>query len=197
MNKFVIPLIGFALLVVVLAVGVKRSPEKQVVPSVLIGRPAPDFTLPDLMNPEAQVTSQSLKGKPYMLNVWGTWCYACRIEHPALLELNRLGQIPIVGLNWRDQDDLARAWLAEYGNPYTHIPVDTEGRTAIDFGVTGAPETFLVDSKGIIVHRHVGPLSVEIWKRDFEPRIRADLGSAAAAPSASPADAGSAIPGPT
>ncbi|MBX5461814.1 MAG: DsbE family thiol:disulfide interchange protein [Steroidobacteraceae bacterium] len=190
MNKFIIPLIAFALLVVVLAVGVKHSPENTIVPSALVGHPAPEFNLPELLEPGTTVSSSELKGKPYVINVWATWCVTCRIEHPVLVQLKQLGQVPIIGINWRDEDDLARQWLAEFGNPYTHVPVDKEGRAIIDLGVTGAPETFLVNSKGIIVHRHVGALSLEAWKKDFEPLIRADLGTAANA-------AGSAAPGPT
>lgn len=177
-SRFVIPLIAFALLVAVLAIGVRRSPEKQVIQSVLIGKPVPEFTLPSLTNPGTSVTSRELRGKPYLLNVWGTWCGMCRVEHPHLLRIQQMGQVPIVGLNWRDDDGPALEWLKELGNPYEHVAVDKEGRTVIDLGVYGAPETFLIDAKGIIVHKHVGPMSVEIWKRDFEPKLGAPAAGA-------------------
>jgi len=171
MNKFLWPLGAFALLAVVLAIGVKRAPEKSTIASVLIGRPAPAFDLPNLTNPSARVSTAALQGKPYVLNVWATWCGACREEHQSLLELQRLGQVPIIGLNWRDDDAGALEWITQLGNPYSQIAVDKDGRTAIDWGVYGAPETFLIDAKGIVIHKHVGPMSLDIWKRDFEPRI--------------------------
>jgi cytochrome c biogenesis protein CcmG/thiol:disulfide interchange protein DsbE len=171
MNKFVVPIIAFALLVVVLGIGIKRSPEKSFIPSVLVGRPAPEFTLPSLTDPSTMVSSATLRGKPYVLNVWGTWCVECRVEHQSLLEIQKLGQVPIIGLNWRDDDAQALAWIAQLGNPYAQIAVDKEGHAAIDLGVYGAPETFLVDAKGIIVHKHFGPLSLAIWQRDFVPKL--------------------------
>jgi cytochrome c biogenesis protein CcmG/thiol:disulfide interchange protein DsbE len=177
-SRYIIPLIAFVLLAGVLYIGVLRSPERHIIASVLIGKPAPEFSLPSLTSPGAKVTSKDLQGKPYMLNVWGTWCAACRVEHQALLQIQQLGQVPIVGLNWRDDDDLALAWLARLGNPYSEIAVDKQGRLAIDLGVYGAPETFLIDAQGIIVHKHIGPLSMEIFKRDFEPRLSGQ-GSAA------------------
>jgi cytochrome c biogenesis protein CcmG, thiol:disulfide interchange protein DsbE len=177
--RFIVPLVAFVVLAGVLYIAVVRAPDKHFLASVLIGKPMPEFTLPSLTE-SGNVTSRELQGKPYMLNVWGTWCGSCRIEHPALLEIQQLGQVPIVGLNWRDDDELAREWLAQLGNPYSHIAVDKQGRLAIDLGVYGAPETFLIDAKGIIVHKHVGPLSLEIWKRDFEPRLN---GTAPADPS--------------
>jgi cytochrome c biogenesis protein CcmG/thiol:disulfide interchange protein DsbE len=171
MNKFIVPLAAFALLVVVLAIGIKRSPEKSFIPSVLIGRPAPEFTLPSLTDPNTKVSSATLHGKPYVLNVWGTWCVECRVEHQSLLEIQGLGQVPIIGLNWRDEEAQALDWIAKLGNPYTQIAVDKDGSTAIDLGVYGAPETFLVDAKGIIIHKHFGPLSMQIWQRDFVPKL--------------------------
>ena len=179
MNRFLLPLCGFVLLAVVLYFGVKNSPDREHLRSVLIGRPAPEFVLPDLMNPGSTVSNTKFKGKPYLLNVWGTWCEMCRVEHSSLLTIQQLGQVPILGLNWRDQDAAAVDWLAQLGNPYSQVAVDKQGRVAIDLGVYGAPETFLIDAKGIIVHKHVGPLNMEIWKRDFEPKLN---GSAAQGP---------------
>jgi cytochrome c biogenesis protein CcmG, thiol:disulfide interchange protein DsbE len=170
-TRFVIPLIAFVVLASVLYIAVKRAPDKHFIASVLIGKPAPEFRLPSLTNPGSNVTSQSLAGKPYMLNVWGTWCPACRIEHKALLDIKALDKVPIIGLNWRDDDELALEWLAQLGNPYSDVAIDKQGRLAIDLGVYGAPETFLIDARGVIVHKHIGPLSIEIWKRDFEPHL--------------------------
>ncbi len=171
MNRFLFPLGVFALLAVVLYVGVKNSPNRETMTSVLIGRPAPQFTLPDLMTPGASVSSATFRGKPYVFNVWATWCPSCRVEHQTLLELSKQQEVPIVGLNWRDEDDLAHEWLARLGNPYAAIAVDKPGRTAIDYGVTGAPETFLVDANGIVQYRLAGAMTHEIWQREFVPRL--------------------------
>jgi cytochrome c biogenesis protein CcmG, thiol:disulfide interchange protein DsbE len=178
-SRFIIPLIAFAVLAGILYIAVQRAPDRHFIASVLIGKPAPEFRLPSLTSPGTNVTSKALQGKPYLLNVWGTWCGACRMEHQSLLAIKDLGQLPIIGLNWRDDDALALDWLSQLGNPYSEVAVDKQGRVVIDLGVYGAPETFLIDAKGIIVHKHVGPLSMEIWKRDFEPRIN---GTAPAGP---------------
>jgi len=172
-NRFVLPLVGFALLAVVLAVGIKRSPEKGVIASPLIGRAAPAFALPLLEDPSSQFDSTSMAGRWYALNVWGTWCPECRVEHNALLAAKREGRLPIIGLNWKDDSAMALAWLAQLGNPYELNAVDRDGRVAIDWGVYGAPETFLVDPMGIVVHKHVGALTPEIWQRDFVSRLPA------------------------
>jgi len=171
MNRFILPLGGFALLVLVLFLGVKTSPERSTLQSVLIGKPAPEFTLPDLMNPGRQLSSKDWAGNAYVLNVWGTWCPGCRQEHETLLRIAQLGQAPLIGINWKDEDSLAHEWLAQLGNPYAAIVSDHSGRTAIDWGVYGAPETFLVDSQGLVQYRHVGPMTMEVWEKQFVPRI--------------------------
>jgi cytochrome c biogenesis protein CcmG/thiol:disulfide interchange protein DsbE len=114
-----------------------------------------------------------------VLNVWGTWCVECRAEHSMLVEAGRAGLVPIIGLDWKDEDDHALDWLAQLGNPYQAIAVDRDGRTAVDWGVYGAPETFLVNSQGVIVYKLVGPLTRESWTREFLPRLppRAASGS--------------------
>jgi cytochrome c biogenesis protein CcmG/thiol:disulfide interchange protein DsbE len=169
-NRFVWPLLAFALLVVVLAVGVARSPEKSKLQSALIGRPAPAFSLPDLLPNAKRVVSQDFAGRAYALNVWGTWCVECRAEHDVLMQAAREAQLPIVGLNWKDDDAAAREWLERLGNPYQAVAVDNDGRVAIDFGVYGAPETFLIDSSGRVAYRHVGALTNAIWQREFVAR---------------------------
>jgi cytochrome c biogenesis protein CcmG/thiol:disulfide interchange protein DsbE len=182
MKRFIVPLAAFLLLVVVLAVGIKRAPEKGVIKSVLIGRPAPEFVVPEL-GTAATFDSRSMKGRWYLLNVWGTWCVECRAEHQALLAIQRSGVAPLVGLNWKDEDALATQWLAQLGNPYEKVALDRDGRVAIDFGVYGAPETFLINDAGIIVYKYVGPMSDEVWQREFVARIpRAAVAPAAPVP---------------
>jgi cytochrome c biogenesis protein CcmG, thiol:disulfide interchange protein DsbE len=171
MNRFLLPLGIFVLLALVLGFGIKHAPEKGVVPSVLIGKSAPQFALPVLTNTNQTFRSEELKGHWYVLNVWGTWCFACRDEHKALLEIKKLGQVPLIGLDWKDEDPQALQWLAALGNPYEVVAADREGRTAIDWGVTGAPETFLVNPQGIVVYKFVGPLTVEAWQAEFVPRL--------------------------
>jgi cytochrome c biogenesis protein CcmG/thiol:disulfide interchange protein DsbE len=171
MNRFLLPLIIFALLAIVLGVGIKHAPEKGVVASVLIGKPAPAFALPVLTDTARTLRSEDLKGRWYVLNVWGTWCFACRDEHNALLQIQKLGQVPLIGLDWKDEDPQALQWLSQLGNPYDVVAADREGRTAIDLGVTGAPETFLVNPQGVIVYKYVGPLTLEAWQAEFVSRL--------------------------
>jgi cytochrome c biogenesis protein CcmG, thiol:disulfide interchange protein DsbE len=171
MTRFLVPLAAFGLLVVVLAIGIRHAPEKGVIASPLIGRPAPQFSLPELGNSARLVSSGDFKGKWYLFNVWGTWCYECRAEHEMLLEVQRSAVLPLVGLDWKDDDGEARTWLTQLGNPYAVVAVDHSGRTAIDWGVYAAPETFLVDPRGIVVYKVTGALTREVWTRDILPRV--------------------------
>ena len=171
MNRFMLPLGIFALLAVVLAIGIRHSPDKGLIASPLLGQPAPSFSLPDLADPARQVRSAALRGRWYLFNVWGTWCGECRAEHDMLLKAHSAGVLPIIGLDWKDDDGRARSWLAQLGNPYDSVAVDTAGRTAIDWGVYGAPETFLVNPQGIIVFKHIGALTDETWTREILPRV--------------------------
>lgn len=171
MNRFLLPVVIFLALATVLFVGVRHSPEKSVMVSALLGKPAPTFELPVLGDPARKFDSRILSGKPWVMNVWGTWCVECREEHDMLLAVARQDRVPLVGLNWNDQDDAALAWLAQLGNPYTVVAVDAGGRTAIDFGVYGAPETFLIDAAGLVQYRHVGVLTAEVWEREFLSRL--------------------------
>lgn len=172
MNRFLIPLAVFALLVAVLGIGIHRAPEKGTIRSPLIGRPAPAFALASLTEGGRVVRSDDLKGHPYVLNVWATWCISCREEHAMLLEAQRARLAPLIGLNWKDDDSAALAWLERLGNPYEHVLVDRDGHTAIDWGVYGAPETFLVNASGIVVYKHIGPLTREVWAREFVSRLK-------------------------
>jgi len=171
-NRFVVPVVVFLLLAGVLYIGVVRSPDKSTMVSVLLGKPAPKIELPVLGGDTVQkFSSAQLAGRPWVLNVWGTWCAACRDEHPVLVEVAKQNRLPIVGLDWRDEDYAAKQWLSELGNPYSVVLVDREGRAAIDFGVYGAPETFFVDANGRVQYRHVGAMTPEVWEREFVGRL--------------------------
>ena len=179
MNRFALPLGLFALLVVVLAIGIRHSPGKGTIASPLIGRTAPGFALPSLTDAQHMVSSKDLKGRWYLLNVWGTWCVECRAEHAMLVELGHSAGIPIIGLDWKDQRDKARQWLEQLGNPYQAVAFDSDGRAAIDWGVYGAPETYLVDGQGHVIYKYISPLTQQVWVREFLPRIAAARGGGA------------------
>ncbi|RKZ61282.1 MAG: DsbE family thiol:disulfide interchange protein [Gammaproteobacteria bacterium] len=149
------PLIIFTVLVIFLAVGLTLNPRE--VPSPLIGKPAPEFELPLLLK-EGSFSNKDLIGHVTLINVWASWCFACRQEHEVVKHLSRQG-VRIIGLNYKDEASDAKQWLAKLGNPYQAIAADRDGRIAIDWGVYGAPETFLIDRQGIIRHKVIGPLS--------------------------------------
>jgi cytochrome c biogenesis protein CcmG/thiol:disulfide interchange protein DsbE len=170
-NRFLLPLGGFALLAIVLGIGVKHSPDNSVIKSPLIGKPVPAFSLPSLQDPSRQLSSSELKGRWYIVNVWGTWCPTCHEEHPWLLQYQKEGVVPIIGIDWNDQDEAALQYLSEKGNPYSNVIVDRDGRTAINLGVYAAPESFLVNPDGIIVYKIAGALTREVWEREILARI--------------------------
>lgn len=169
MWRYLIPVLLFAGLVAFFARGLQLDPSY--VPSPLIGKPIPEFTLPTLADPNVSLSDRDLRGEISLLNVWATWCVGCRQEHGYLVELAAQSGLPIYGLNWKDDTDAARQWLQQLGDPYRVTAVDADGRVAIDFGVYGAPETFLVDADGTILFKHLSPLTREVWQRDFLPRI--------------------------
>jgi len=171
MWKFLVPLGLFAVLGVFLFVGLQRDPSY--VPSPLIGKPAPEFSLPSLHDAGYPVSSKELQGKPWVLNVWGTWCGGCRQEHPVLMEIAKRGEIPLIGLDWKDDNAAAQQWLRELGNPYAAVASDVVGRTAIDWGVYGAPETFLIGADGTVLYKHIAPMTMQVWMTEFLPRIEA------------------------
>jgi cytochrome c biogenesis protein CcmG/thiol:disulfide interchange protein DsbE len=173
MWKFLLPMAAFVALAVLFAFGLNPNRDIHALPSPLIGKPAPLFSLTDVMDPARTVSNAALKGQVYILNVWGTWCYACRQEHEALLDIARQHVLPIVGLDYMDQRDKAQQWLTQLGNPYSGVAFDTDGRTAIDWGVYGAPETFLVDGQGRVIYKFISPMTPEVWQHDFLPRIEA------------------------
>ena len=171
MNRFLLPLGLFALLAVVLGIGIYHSPDKGLIASPLLGKQAPEFTLPNLIDPGHPVRSRDLKGHWYLFNVWGTWCVECRAEHEMLLNVQRSGRVRLIGLDWKDDDAQALEWLRQLGNPYETVAADRMGREAIEWGVYGAPETFLVNPQGVIVFKHLGALTPETWAREILPRL--------------------------
>ena len=170
-----LPFIGFLLLAALFGFGIwwNTQHDQREVPSPLIDKPAPNFALPRLDDPTQTVTREQMLGKPYLINVWGSWCFACGDEHPVLMSEGRSLGVPLIGYNYKDEPDNAKAWLDQHGNPYVMVLADQDGRTAIDFGVYGAPETFLVDAKGVIRYKHVGPLTTDVIAKQLKPAINA------------------------
>ena len=201
--RYIVPVLLFLVLAGFLLLGLERNPSE--IPSPLIGKPAPQWSLPRLATTDAVAAGTqdeglldgaSLKGQPYLVNVWASWCAPCLQEHPMLLELAKRKVIRIVGINYKDRPEDARSWLTRHGNPFAAVVADRDGRTAIDFGVYGVPETFLVDAQGVIRFKHVGALTVEAVRGRLLPAIAA-LGNATNTPAAStPASAvtGAAVP---
>ena len=167
--RFAIPLLIFAVIAAFLFKGLGMNPRE--IPSPLIGKSVPDFALPLLEQPETQITNKDLLGKPYLLNVWATWCVSCRAEHETLVRLARTGKVDIYGLNWKDDRREAQTWLRQLGNPYVANIFDKKGRTAIDLGVYGAPETFVVDAQGVIHYKHAGPVTPQLISDTLLPLI--------------------------
>ncbi len=172
MNRFLLPLAGFALLLIILVVGLEHAPEKNIIPSPLIGKSAPQFSLPSLFADQQSIDAAQLHGHWSLVNVWGTWCGECRAEHAALLQIKQQGQVAIIGIDWKDQDQDAMSWLSQLGNPYDRVGTDHDGRVAIDWGVYGAPESFLVSPEGVVIYKQIGAMTPQIWQQKFLPLIR-------------------------
>lgn len=170
MWRYLVPLVLFLVLVVFLAIGLTRDPHE--VPSPLINKAAPAFRLPQLKDPAKSFSAEDMRGKVWVLNVWASWCVSCRDEHPLLLEYAKSGAIPIYGLNYKDKPEDALAWLSELGDPYVLSVSDLEGRVAIDYGVYGAPETYLIDKQGMIRYKQIGAVTEDVWKKEFLPRAQ-------------------------
>lgn len=185
MKRFLLPLLAFAALLVLLAVGLTRDPRE--VPSPLVGKPAPAFTLPLLHEPTKNFSVAEMRGKVWLLNVWASWCVSCREEHPLLVEFAKRGQVPIVGLDYKDQPADARRWLEKLGDPYALSVSDADGRVGIDYGVYGVPETYLIDRQGIIRMKHTGPVTAETLRDKILPLV-AQLSSASSVSSVPPAE---------
>jgi cytochrome c biogenesis protein CcmG/thiol:disulfide interchange protein DsbE len=169
MNRYLLPLGVFGLLVILLGVGLSLNPRE--VPSPLIGKPAPAFQLPQLHQPEKTFSPAELRGRVWILNVWASWCAACRDEHPVLTTLARSGIAPVYGLNYKDQRMDAIEWLKRFGDPYQASLIDIDGRVGIDYGVYGVPETYVIDKQGIIRYKRIGPVTTDIVKQKIEPLI--------------------------
>lgn len=171
MKKLILlaPLGFFLLISIAMFKGLSRDPG--LLPSMLIDQPVPEFSLLSEIPGTDALSSGTFEGKVTLLNVFGSWCASCVIEHPVLMEIAASGDVEIYGLNWRDDPEDAAAWLRRYGNPYSGIGHDETGRVAIDFGVTGAPETFVIDGKGHIRHKHVGVITRENWRMVLMPLI--------------------------
>ncbi len=173
MWKFLLPAAAFLGLIVLFAFGLNPKRDLHYLPSPLIGKPAPEFALTDVLDPSRTVSNRTLKGHVYLFNVWATWCSACRDEQDALLEIAQQHVVPIIGLDWNDQRSRAQLWLQQLGNPYQGVGFDADGKVAINWGVYGAPETYLIDRKGRIVFKHIAPMTMDVWNREFLPRIAA------------------------
>ena len=167
--RYLTPLVLFLALAALLYKGLALNPRE--VPSPLIGKPAPEFSLPELKDTSRQLSHSDFLGKVSLLNVWATWCVSCRAEHPLLMQLARQG-VTIYGLDYKDNREDAKRWLQRFGDPYVANAFDADGRVGIDWGVYGTPETFVIDQRGIIRHKHIGPLTEEPIQREILPLIQ-------------------------
>ena len=172
--RFAIPLGIFFLMVGLLGYGLTLDPKK--VPSPLIDKVAPPFTLAQLYQPDSQVSDKDLLGQVWVLNVWASWCVACRAEHEVITRLSRLNMAPVIGLNYKDQPDDAKRWLKQFGNPYRTSLMDQDGRVGIDWGVYGVPETFIIGKDGLIKYKHIGPVTNESLESEVIPMLKALVG---------------------
>lgn len=170
MNKMLIPAIIFAVIVVFLGIGLTLNPRE--VPSPLIGKPAPAFSVTTLEAPAKMVSKSDMAGGAWVLNVFASWCGPCREEHPLLVDLARKSPVPIFGLNYKDQQVDAERWLNKFGNPYRSVLVDRDGRVGIDYGVYGVPETFVIDKSGTIRFKQIGPLTPAVIESKILPLLK-------------------------
>ena len=161
----------FGALIALLAVGLTLNPRE--VPSPLIGKPAPPFRLAQLHDPDKAFSPEDMRGKVWLMNVWASWCVSCREEHPVLTELSKANVVPLLGLDYKDKRDEALAWLKQFGNPYGLSTYDPNGRIAIDYGVYGVPETYLIDKHGVIRYKRIGPVTPQVLKEKILPMVQA------------------------
>jgi cytochrome c biogenesis protein CcmG/thiol:disulfide interchange protein DsbE len=173
MWKFLLPFAAFVALAVLFAFGLNPKRDIHALPSPLIGKPAPEFALTDVLDANRIVSNSTLKGQVYVLNVWATWCVPCREEHEALLAISQTHLVPLIGLNWKDNRDRSKLWLQQLGNPYQAVGFDGDGRAAIDWGVYGAPETYLIGKDGQVLFKFISPITEQVWNEEFVPRIAA------------------------
>lgn len=173
MMSRLLPLLAFVALATLLFVGVRMNSGKDnsAIPSPLIGKLAPALNLPELDTPQQSIHVQDLKGRAFVLNIWGSWCVSCRIEHPIITDMAKQG-VTVVGYNYKDSAEDARAWLNQFGNPYSLIIQDEDGKAALDWGIYGAPETFVIDAQGIVRFKHVGPITEEVVQQNILPLLK-------------------------
>jgi cytochrome c biogenesis protein CcmG, thiol:disulfide interchange protein DsbE len=169
MIRFLLPLVAFLVLVWFLMKGLDLHPHE--VPSPLIDKPAPAFSLPRLDQPAKKFSPAEMKGKVWLFNVWASWCESCKDEHPVLLDLAQQNQVPIYGLDYKDKPADAQAWLNEAGNPYKLVAQDADGRVGINYGVYGVPETYIIDKLGIIRYKQIGPITMQNLKSIILPMV--------------------------
>jgi cytochrome c biogenesis protein CcmG/thiol:disulfide interchange protein DsbE len=167
--KFLLPLALFGVLVAFLVVGLKRDPST--IPSPLVHKAAPAFKVPQLILADRQFSPSDMKGQVWMLNVWASWCVACKVEHPLLVDLSRAGVVPVIGLDYKDKRMDALTFLKRNGDPYQLSAFDADGRVGIDYGVYGVPETFVIDKNGVIRHKQIGPITPEALEKTILPLI--------------------------
>ena len=170
MMRFILPFVVFLIVAAFMFVGLGLNPRE--VPSPLVGKPAPAFTLPQLHESAKQFSPADMKGKVWLLNVWASWCVSCKEEHPVLMELSRRNIVPIYGLDYKDKQADAELWLKKGGDPYVLSVADVEGRIGIDYGVYGVPETYVIDKQGVIRFKHVGPLTPDVIREKIEPLLK-------------------------
>ena len=168
--RLIIPLIIFVVIAGFLYIGLSRDPRE--LPSPLVGKPAPAFSLMQLHAPDKKLSVADMKGQVWLLNVWASWCVSCRVEHPLLVQLAQSNVVPVIGLNYKDKVPEGLAWLAQNGDPYKLSVVDADGRVGIDWGVYGVPETFVVDKNGVIQYKHIGPVTAEALQKTILPLVR-------------------------
>ena len=173
MIRYLAPLVLFGLLILVFVKGLDPERNLNALPSPFLGKPAPQFELPSLTDPTRTIGSADYAGDLAVINVWATWCVGCRQEHGFLMQLGETGDIPLYGLNWRDNLPEAQRFLQQLGNPYVDSAFDEDGRVGIDWGVYGAPETFLIGADGTVLYKHLGPLNGFLWEQKFVPLIEA------------------------
>ncbi len=169
MTRFIWPLVIFLVLAGFLFVGLNLDPRE--VPSPLVGKPAPAFTLPQLHDPKKQFSPAEMKGKVWLLNVWASWCVSCREEHPVLMALSQQNIVPIYGLDYKDKKEDGEQWLSRGGDPYTLSVMDTDGRIGIDYGVYGVPETYVIDKQGVIRYKQIGPVTPQNLSEKILPLV--------------------------
>lgn len=170
MMRYILPFVAFVVIAAFLFVGLNLNPRE--VPSPLVGKPAPSFSLPQLHEPEKQFSPQDMLGKVWLLNVWSSWCVSCKDEHPILMALAQQNIVPIYGLDYKDKRGDALMWLSRGGNPYVLSAADIEGRIGIDYGVYGVPETYVIDKQGIIRYKQIGAVTVESLKEKILPLVK-------------------------